>query len=194
MPTGQLLYMAVDGIPGEQPIDSGQKLIQLIGFDHTLGAQAGVARPSVGDNAAFRRSYCQHGLFTVRKPLDKTSTQLLSACAASVSIANVAVYVCSSVASSSTGLTSSTYGPQPFYTILMENVIIDSMTYGCQGDWPMEEIQFLYGSITWELEWINRTSGQMVAESPVGWDGQKNVSSADSVPSSVAFSSGSSPF
>ena len=58
----------------------------------------------------------------------------------------------------------------------------------------MEEIQFLYGSITWELKWIDRTSGQMVAESPVGWDGQKNVSSADSIPSGVAFSSSSSPF
>ncbi|MEQ8788332.1 MAG: type VI secretion system tube protein Hcp [Pirellulaceae bacterium] len=194
MSTGQLLYMAVDGIPGEQPIDSGQTLIQLIGFDHTLGAQAGLARPSVGENAAFRRSYCQHGLFTVRKALDKTSTKLLNACAASVTIADVAVYVCSSVSSSGTGLSSTTFSPQPFYTILLENVIIDSMSYGCQGDWPMEVIRFLYGSITWELEWINRTSGKMTAESPVGWNGQKNVSSADSVPSGVAFSSSNSPF
>ena len=111
MATGQLLYMAVDGIPGEQPIDSGQTLIQLMSFNHTLGAQNGMARPSVGPNAVFRRSYCRHGLFTVRKPLDKTSTKLLNACAASVNIANVAVYVCSSVSSSSSGISSQTFSP-----------------------------------------------------------------------------------
>lgn len=189
----QLLFMHVEGIDGEEPLGSGDKLIRLAGFKHSLGAQIGMARASAGKNSMQRRSYCQHGLFVVDKILDMTTPKLLDACTSSVSIPNVAVYVCSSIEKSSMGATGSTssYQPSPFYTILLQDVVIDDYTYSCHGEWPVETIAFLYATISWKLNWVNRTDGTAMPLSPVGWDGTTNKAQSTDIPSSVQFSSGS---
>ena len=59
------LYLRLEGVDGEEPIGESQKMILIASYSHGLSMPVAPTRPSLGEDAAFRRSYCRHGLFTV---------------------------------------------------------------------------------------------------------------------------------
>jgi type VI protein secretion system component Hcp len=183
----ELLFMRLEGIEGEEPIGDSEKLIKIESYSHSLGTPTAPFRPSVGEDAALRRPYCQHGLFTVTKGFDITSSRLFEACANGVVFPTVAIFLC---VHREAGLTKD-LEMKPLLTIVLEDAVMASFDYGFQGGWPAESIGFRYTSIGWEVDWIDPATGEDKKLDPVGWDGMENVPAAVS-PGSVKWGSGKS--
>lgn len=183
-----LLYMRLEGIEGEEPLGSDEKAIRLNSYSHNLTLPVAPMRPSVGDGATLRRSYCQHGHFQVTKGFDRTSPKLFNACANGVVFETVAIYLCMSA--KTTSPTSDGYEPEPFLSILLKTSVIADFRYGYSGEWPVETLAFRYTSIGWKTGWVNPETGEDENLEPIGWDGAENAPAQLSIPSSVKWGQG----
>lgn len=184
-------FMRIDSLDGEEPYNAEMKMIRLAGFRHELNIPIAPLRPSIGPQSTMRRTYCNHGFFTVTKGLDRTSGGLFDLSSRAAVIPNVAVYMCRSQ-ESSTGLSSYQAAPQPFLSIAMTNVVIARFHYELTSAWPIEEIDFHYTSISWILDWIDPVDGTAVNLGGVGWNGQTNapvppVNASNAIPGAVKF-------
>lgn len=182
----QMLYMRLEGIDGEEPIGASQEMIAINSYSHGLSMPVAPTRPSVGEDAAFRTSYCRHGAFTVVKGFDKSSTKLFEACANGVKFPNVGIHVCTQEFNS----IKNTSEPAPMLSINLTDAIMVDFSYSFQGGWQVENIAFQYTSIGWKVKWVDPEKGDSTNLEPVGWDGQKNSPSTISIPSSIDWSSG----
>lgn len=179
-----LLFMKLEGVDGEEPIGDSQEMIAIHSYAHSLTMPVAPARPSAGNDVAFRRSYCRHGLFTVSKGFDMTSPKLFEACANGVVFPHAVVHACSQDFNSTTKKS----GPQPFLSIVMTDALMVDFTYAFQDGWQVETITFQYGSIGWKTEWRSPEDGSTANLEPVGWDGTANIPSQLSIPGSVDWS------
>lgn len=179
-----LLFMKLEGVDGEEPIGESQEMIAIHGYSHSLTMPVAPSRPSVGKDAVFRRTYCQHGLFTVVKGFDVSSPKLFEACANGVVFPNAVVHVCSQDFNS----TKKKSGPEPFLSIVLSDALMVDFSYGFENGWQVESIAFRYASIGWKTEWRNPEDGKVANLEPVGWDGLANVPEQPSVPKSVDWS------
>jgi type VI protein secretion system component Hcp len=185
-----LVFMRIQGIDGEEPVGSDegkgerpQKLIKIVTFDHTLTLPTSPLRPSVGKFAKLRRAYCQHGLFTVRKELDKTSHKIFELCLKGAVVENVAFYVCRPGEN-----LKGEFGLEAMVSILLQEVVIVHFGYEWTTSWK-ERIDLDYSSITWKVDWPEGKEGKVNHLTPVGWNGLLNKSEAVDIPAGVAFKS-----
>lgn len=184
-------FMRIDSYDGEEPYNSDMHMIRLAGFRHNLSVPIATLRPSVGALSTMRRSYCEHGYFTVFKGLDKTSGSIFNLCARAAIIPNVAVYMCRNDEVSS-GLSSYTAQPVPFLSIAMTNVVIANFQYELKSSWPVEQVDLHYTSISWILDWIDPVDGSTVNLGGVGWNGLTNVptppvAASNAIPAAVKY-------
>jgi len=169
-----MLYMKLPGIKGEEPIGKdSQDAIAIQSYSHSLTLPVSPMRPSVGEHASFRRSYCQHGLFNVLKGFDKTSPKLFEASAAGVEFENVAIFACGQF-----------HGKKnksiimPLLSIHLTRAFIVNFSYEFLDGWQVETIAFQYASIGWHLSWPDPEKGDP-GNLDVGWDALKNIASTD---------------
>jgi type VI secretion system secreted protein Hcp len=166
------LYMRIDDIKGQEPIgDDPMDLIKIISYRHALLMPIAPFRPSVGMHARLRRSYCEHGLFTVTKGFDKTSPKLFEACANGVVFPTVLIHLC---ITKGKGAKLKEREMDPMLTIVMTDAVMASFDYGFAGEWPIETIEFRYTSIGWKTTWVDPKDGKEEFLSPVGWNGGTN--------------------
>jgi type VI protein secretion system component Hcp len=182
----QMIYLRLEGVDGEEPIGDSQKMIAIAGYSHSLSMPVAPGRPSLGEDAAFRRSYCQHGLFTVTKGFDMTSPKLFAACANGIVFPNAAVHTCSQKFNTS----AKSSEPAPMLTITMTDAVMVDFSYGFQGGWQVETISFQYAKIGWKVNWADPETGDPANLEPVGWDGLTNKAGEVSIPSAVKWGSG----
>lgn len=179
----QMLYMRLEGIDGEEPIGESQKMIAIQGYSHSIGLPVAQTRPSVGKEAAFRRSFCRQGVFEVIKGFDKTSPKLFEACANGVVFPNAAIYACSQEFNSQ----KKSSLPVPMLTIVLTDAVMVDFSYGFQGGWQIETISLRYASIGWKTKWADPETGDSENLEPVGWEGLENAASQISVPAGVKW-------
>ena len=185
--TQQMLYLRLEGLDGEEPIGDSQKMIAIQSYSHSVSMPVSPMRPSVGADASFRRSYCQHGLFSVVKGFDRTSTRLFEASTNGIVFPNVAIYACSQSFSSAKKSSEA----KPMLTIILTDAIIADFSYGFSDGWQVETIGFQYASIGWESKWPDPETGNESNLEPVGWDGRENKTGSISIPAAVKWGSGS---
>lgn len=181
----QLLFMRLEGIDGEEPIGESQSMIAIHSYSHSVGMPVAPTRPSVGNEAGFRRSYCRHGAFEVVKGFDKTSPKLFEACANGVVFPNVAIHACNQEFNTQRNSSK----PTPMLSIVLTNAIMVDFTYGFEGGWQVENLAFQYASIGWKTKWADPDTGDSANLEPVGWKGADNAAGTISVPSAVDWSS-----
>jgi len=181
-----LLYLRLDGVEGEEPIGESQKLISIVSYHHNLTLPVTPNRPSQGKDAIHRRSFCRHAPFRVVKGFDKTSAKLFEAASAGVTFKTAIVHACTSQFQTLTN----TSKPTPFLSIILENAVIAGFSYGCDGQWPIETLDFQYASIGWKVNWPDPEDGDVKKLEPVGWDGETNQSAAVDIPSDLKWGSG----
>lgn len=191
MLSSSLTFMKIDGIDGEEPYDTTMKLIRISGFKHGLHVPTMATRPSLGTTSTLRRTYCDHGDFTVYKGLDVSSGKIFDACQRAAIIANLAVYMCRSD-NSSGALSSGDFMPLPFLSIVMTNVVISGFTYEMQLGWPTERVDIRYTSISWILDWVSPKDGTAANLPGVGWNGSTNkptppYAASSAIPATVGY-------
>lgn len=179
----QMLYMRLEGIDGQEPIGESQNMIGIQSYKHSVGMPVAPARPSIGKEASFRRSFCAHGAFQVVKGFDKTSPKLFEACANGVVFPNVAVFACSQEFNSQKKSSS----PVPMLTINLSDAVMVDFSYGFQGGWQIETIAFRYASIGWKAKWADPETGDSENLEPVGWEGADNAAATISIPAGVKW-------
>jgi len=147
----QMLYLRLEGVDGEEPIGNSQKMIAILTYSHGLSMPVAPGRPSLGENASFRRSFCRHGLFQVTKLFDMTSPKLFEACANGVVFPNAAVFSCKQDFNES----KKTSEPAPMLSIFLTNAIMVDFSYSFSGGTQVENLAFRYTSIGWKTKWAD---------------------------------------
>jgi type VI secretion system secreted protein Hcp len=158
-------FLKIEAIPGESTDDKYADWIEIISYNHE------VAHPTGGDvsgTGGALTGRCDHGPFTIVKKLDISSPMIHVYCSMGESVGEVNLT-----------LNRASGDKLPYMEYKMEEAYISrvSPSGASKGEdlTPLEEVEFVYGKITWTYTKQKRADGSGGGKQSGGWDLDKNV-------------------
>lgn len=138
------IFLKFDGLDGESRETAHEGWIQIEGMSHNL--MANIDRVAASGSGGHAVGATEHGDFSFSKVLDKASLPMMAKCCAGESFTKVEVDMMTSTSGTEAAPS------QRFLSVVMEDVLIASMTYSDASDMPgrpTENIALNYKKITW---------------------------------------------
>jgi len=133
------IFLKLDGIKGTSTSAQGKDEIEILSFSHGVSMPLAAAGSASG-GVSMKPGKCNHQDFTI-KYLDITSPTLLVDCSTGNNIKDAHV---------SLWMNDGKGDPLCYYTIVMKDVVITSISVGGGGgDIPVESVTFHYNEIEW---------------------------------------------
>lgn len=170
-------FLEIDGIPGESTDSAHKGQIEVLGFSH--GEDQPISG-SISSGGGISGERVNHAPFRFRHTVDKASPKLHLACCNGTHIAKVALDVCRA-----------TGDKQSYYKVEMENCLVRRATMlgnlaaaptgdapagvDVVTDLPVEEIEFVYGKVTWTYTETDHKTGKAAGNIEAHWDVEDNT-------------------
>lgn len=163
------IFLKFEGLDGECRESGHDGWIQIEGMSHKL--MANIDRVAASGSGGHAVGATEHGDFDFSKVLDKASLPIMSKCCAGQSFAKVEVDMMTSTSGSEAAPS------QRFLGIVMEDVLIASMTYADGSEKPgrpIENISLNYKKITWTYSPYD-DKGNPLGDITKYWDCKANI-------------------
>ena len=153
-------FMRIEGISGESSDEKHAGWIEIMDFDLDVSQSVHRTASSSGGAGAECADFSE---FCFTKLLDKASPKLALACAAGTHIDTIIVELCRSGGDK-----------VRFMQYKFTNCMINSLITSADGDFPEDEVSFVYGKVEWCCTQQKRTSGWASGNVAAGWSLEKN--------------------
>lgn len=167
------IYVKFEGaseLQGDSTDTKHSNEIEVASFSHSVFQPKSSSASSAGGHTAERT---EHGEMLFTKDIDKATTKLLRAASAGTVYPKVLVTVYRAMGGK--GATSTSQTRVDYYKIVMEDVVVSSVTTTIgAGELPSETFGLKYGKIVWEYK-QHKMDGSSVSTGTAGWDLRKNV-------------------
>ena len=153
-------FIRFDGIEGESSDSRHSGWIEILDYDLDVSQPVSQTASSVGGAGAERADFSE---FCFTKLLDKASPRLALACAGGTHIDTVVVEICRA-------------GDDKlrFMQYTFTNCMISSFATSADGDFPEDEVAFIYGKVQWCYTPQKRAGGWAAGNVAAGWSLEKN--------------------
>lgn len=158
-------FLKIDGIPGESKDASHTDWIEVLSYSHHLSQPQSMSPGNAGGGPSER---CDHGVFTIVKPLDQATPKLAEACCDGRHIPTV------TLALNRAGGDKVEYMNYKLSEVVVCAVRPMGATKG-QETLPLEEISLSYGKIEWTYNKQRRSDGTGGGVVATGWDVSRNT-------------------
>ncbi len=153
-------FIRLDGIPGESSDDKHADWIEMIDYDLDISQTVSRTASSVGGASAERADFSE---FCFTKLLDSASPKLALACADGTHIDTIEVELCRSGGDK-----------VRFMQYRFTNCMISSFTTSADGDFPEDDVAFIYGKVEWRYTQQKRAGGGATGNLASGWSLERN--------------------
>jgi len=161
----QNMYLKLDGIEGESTSKQGDKMIEVLSWNHGITMPISASASGV----AVKHGRCDHQDLTITKHMDKTSPNLNLYASGGNNIKSAVLSVWQ--ADKADG------DPVEFYKIELEDVLVTHITTHAGGhDLPTETVALHYNKIKWTYVTHTKDApGGKKGNVAAGWDLEKNT-------------------
>lgn len=137
-------YLKIEGIPGECDDQSHKDWIRIDSFSHKIEQKA---TRSVGTTRGSTTGRANHGVFKVKKFIDKASPKVTLFCSRGTRISEITIELCRA-----------SEGNQPYMKYILTDVTISAVAYEGvvsqdvsqdEAGSPLEELSLSYTKIDW---------------------------------------------
>jgi type VI secretion system secreted protein Hcp len=153
-------FMRIEGISGESSDEKHAGWIEIMDFDLDVSQTVNRLPSSLGGAGAECADFSE---FCFTKLLDKASPKLALACAAGTHIDTIIVELCRSGGDK-----------VRFMQYKFTNCMINSLITSADGDFPEDEVSFVYGKVEWCYTQQKRAGGWTSGNVAAGWSLEKN--------------------
>lgn len=155
-------FIKIDGAPGESTDDKHKDWIEMTSF--SIGTvQMGSGEVSTGGSLTAGRG--EVSPFSFSHAIDKASVKMMELCMNGTASKKVQVEICRADKA----------GKIPYYTIEMENVLVESVSLSGSEPLPYESITLRPSTITWKYATTAHGKGGKTGQISAGWNCVKNV-------------------
>ncbi|MCG8552800.1 MAG: type VI secretion system tube protein Hcp [Desulfobacterales bacterium] len=163
------IFMKIEGVDGECRESGHEDWIQINGISHNLAAN--IDRVAASGSGGHAVGATEHGDLLVTKVLDKSSLPIMSKCCAGQSFGTIEIEMMTATAGAEATPS------QRFLSIVMNDVLISSVTYSDSSDQPgrpAESIGLNYKKIEWTYTPYD-DSGSALGDITKYWDCKANT-------------------
>lgn len=167
------IYVKFDGateLQGDSTDTKHSNEIEVSSFSHTVFQPKSSSASSAGGHTAERT---EHGEMLFTKDIDRSTSKLFRAASAGTVYPKVVITFYRAYGGKSATSTSQTR--VDYYKILLEDVVVSSVTTNIgSGELPSETFGLKYGKIVWEYK-QHKMDGTSTSTGTAGWDLRANV-------------------
>jgi type VI secretion system secreted protein Hcp len=164
-------FVGASELNGDSTDTKHKDEIEVNSVSHSVFQPKSSSASSAGGHTAERT---EHGEMLFTKDIDKATSKLLRASSAATTYPKVEVVAYRAAGGKSSTSTSQTR--VPFWKIVMEDVVVSSVTTTIgSGELPSETFGLKYGKIVWEYMHTDTSGNPGVSTGTAGWDLRKNV-------------------
>jgi type VI secretion system secreted protein Hcp len=168
------IYIKFEGaseLQGDSTDTAHKDEIEASSMSHSIFQPKSSSASSAGGHTAERT---EHGEMLFTKDIDKATSKLCRASSAGTVYPKVTVKLYRGFGGKSA--TSTSQSRTNFFTVVMEDVVISSVTTNVgAGELPTETFGLKYGKIVWEYKHQNTSGDAAVSTGTAGWDLRKNI-------------------
>jgi type VI secretion system secreted protein Hcp len=158
-------FLQIEKIPGESSDSKYSDWIEILSYSH------GVSHPSGGEvsgTGGALTGRCDHSPITIVKKLDSSSPKIAEFCSLGDTVGKVTLT-----------LNRASGDKLPYMEYKLGEAYITGVNPSGSADGedltPLEEVAFIYGTITWTYTKQKRADGSGGGQEVGGWDLDKNV-------------------
>lgn len=167
------IYVKFEGaseLQGDSTDTKHTNEIEVSSFSHTVFQPKSSSASSAGGHTAERT---EHGEMLFTKDIDRSTSKLFRAASAGTVYPKVVITFYRAYGGKSATSTSQTR--VDYYKILLEDVVVSSVTTNIgAGELPSETFGLKYGKIVWEYK-QHKMDGTSTSTGTAGWDLRANV-------------------
>jgi type VI secretion system secreted protein Hcp len=153
-------FVRIEGISGESSDEKHADWIEIHDFDMDVSQTVSRTASSVGGASAERADFSE---FCFTKWMDRATPKLALACAAGTHVDTIVVELCRAGGDKIR-----------FMRYKFTNCMISSLITSSDGDFPEDEVSFVYGKIEWCYTSQERAGGWSSGNVAAGWSLEKN--------------------
>jgi type VI secretion system secreted protein Hcp len=153
-------FARIEGISGESSDEKHADWIEIYDFDLEVSQTVSRTASSAGGACTARADFSE---FCFTKLLDKSSPKLALACAAGTHLDTIVLELCRASGDK-----------LRFMEYKFTNCMISSFTTSADGDFPEDEVSFVYGQVEWSYTRQKRAGGWASGNVATGWNLEKN--------------------
>lgn len=153
-------FLRIDGIPGESSDKKHADWIEIMDFDLDVSQTVTQLPSSLGGACAKRADFSE---FCFTKLLDKASPRLALACAAGTHIDTIVAELLRAGGDKTR-----------FMKYEFTNCMISSFITTAEGNFPEDDVAFVYGKVKWWYTLQARAGGWSAGNVAAGWNLEKN--------------------
>lgn len=153
-------FIKIDGIECESSDSKHRDWIEILNYDVDVSQTASATASSVGGAGTGRADFSE---FCFTKLLDRASPKLALACAGGTHIDHIVVELCRAGGDRIR-----------FMQYKFANCMISSFKTSADGDFPEDDIAFVYGKVEWCYTLQKRAGGWSAGNVAAGWSLEKN--------------------
>lgn len=153
-------FIHIPDLDGESTDERHRGWIEMTQFEFNVQQKVSQTASSAGGATAERVDFSEFGF---SKLMDKTSPLLALACAAGTHFGTIVVELCRAGGDKI-----------PFMKYTFTNCIISAFNTSAEGDFPEDDVSFVYGKVEWCYTRQQRAGGWAAGNVAGAWSLEKN--------------------